>query len=63
MKPTIKEKIFTLFLCVLITFSAVKVVSKSHFYILHPSISIFLIAAIAVFLSNLIVTKVFFKRG
>lgn len=63
MKPTIKEKTFTLLLCVLITFLAVKVVSKSHFYMLHPSVSIFLIAVIAVFFSNLFVTKVFFKRG
>ncbi len=63
MKSVIQEKVLTLFLCVVITAVIVKFISKSAFYISHPSLSLSLIVAVAVIISNVVVTKIVSKRG
>lgn len=63
MNSLIQEKIFTLFLCVAITVVIVKLISKSHFYALHPSWSISLTVAAAVMISNVVARKIVSKRG
>lgn len=63
MKSVIQEKIITLFLCVAITAVIVKFISKSAFYVSHPSLSISLTVAVAVIISNVVVTKIVSRRG
>ncbi|PWK94304.1 hypothetical protein C7431_11140 [Pantoea allii] len=63
MKSVIQEKILTLFLCVAVTAVIVKFISKSSFYVSHPSLSISLTVAVAVIISNVVVTKIISKRG
>jgi len=63
MKTVIQEKILTLIFCVAITAVIVKFISKSAFYVSHPSLSISLIVAVAVIISNVIVTKLVSRRG
>jgi len=63
MKSVIQEKILTLFFCVAITAVIVKFISKSAFYVSHPSLSISLTVAVAVIISNAVVTKIFSKKG
>jgi hypothetical protein len=63
MKSVIQEKILTLFVCVAITAVIVKLISKSASYVSHPSLSISLTVAVAVIISNVVVTKIVSKRG
>lgn len=63
MKSVIQEKILTLFLCIAITAVIVKFISKSAFYVSHPSLSISLTVAVAVIISNVVVTKIVSRRG
>ncbi len=63
MKSVIQEKILTLFSCVAITAVVVKFISKSAFYVSHPYLSVSLTVAVAVIISNVVVTKIVSKRG